>query len=346
MLIVMRHGAPEEDIRRVAATIEEMGYQARPMPGKQRTTIGLVGNDGRVDGSRLAALPGVQEIIHVTQPYKQVSREWKGESTVVRLPGGLSVGGDEVVVMAGPCSVESERQILDAAWAVREAGATVLRAGAYKPRSSPYSFQGLGRAGLKLLVRAREETGLLIVTEAMDGEEMEFVAEMADIIQLGARNMQNYSLLKRAGRSGKPILLKRGLSATIQELLLSAEYILAEGNPNVILCERGVRGFDPATRNIFDLSAIAVVHGLSHLPIIADPSHGTGHRDMVIPMARAAVAAGADGLLVEVHPSPDRALSDGAQSLYPEQFDRMMKETRLIAEAIGRRVAEPIGIRA
>jgi len=346
MLIVMRHGAAEEEIQRVTATIEEMGYQARPMPGKQRTTVGLVGNDGRVDGSRLAALPGVQEIIHVTQPYKQVSREWKPESTVVRLPGGLSVGGDEVVVMAGPCSVESERQIIDAAWAVREAGATVLRAGAYKPRSSPYSFQGLGRAGLKLLARAREETGLLIVTEAMDGEEMEFVAETADIIQLGARNMQNYSLLKRAGRSGKPILLKRGLSATIQELLLSAEYILAEGNPNVILCERGVRGFDPATRNIFDLSAIAVVHGLSHLPIIADPSHGTGHRDMVIPMARAAVAAGADGLLVEVHPNPDRALSDGAQSLYPEQFDRMMKEIRLIAEAIGRRVAEPVGIRA
>jgi 3-deoxy-7-phosphoheptulonate synthase len=346
MLIVMRHGAPEEDIRRVAATIEEMGYQARPMPGKQRTTIGLVGNDGRVDGSRLAALPGVQEIIHVTKPYKQVSREWKADSTLVRLPGGLTVGGDEVVVMAGPCSVESEQQILESARAVREAGATVLRAGAYKPRSSPYSFQGMGRAGLKLLARAREETGLLIVTEAMDAEEMDFVAEVADIIQLGARNMQNYSLLKRAGRSGKPILLKRGLSATIQELLLSAEYILAEGNPNVILCERGVRGFDPATRNIFDLSAIPVVHGLSHLPIIADPSHGTGHRDMVIPMARAAVAAGADGLLVEVHPSPDRALSDGAQSLYPEQFERMMKEARLIAEAIGRHVAEPAEIRA
>jgi 3-deoxy-7-phosphoheptulonate synthase len=346
MLIVMRHGAPEEDIRRVVETIEEMGYQARPMPGKQRTTVGLVGNDGRVDGSRLAALPGVQEIIHVTRPYKQVSREWKPESTVVRLPGGLTVGGDEVVVMAGPCSVESERQILDAARAVREAGATVLRAGAFKPRSSPYSFQGLGRPGLKLLVRAREETGLLIVTEAMDDEGMDAVAEIADIIQIGARNMQNYSLLKHAGRSGKPILLKRGLSATIQELLLSAEYILAEGNPNVILCERGVRGFDPATRNLLDLSAIPVVHGLSHLPIIADPSHGTGHRDMVIPMARAAVAAGADGLLVEVHPNPDRALSDGAQSLYPDQFDRMMKETRLIAEAIGRRIAEPAGIRA
>jgi 3-deoxy-7-phosphoheptulonate synthase len=346
MLIVMRHGAPEEDVRRVVATIEEMGYQARPMPGKQRTTVGLVGNDGRVDGSRLAALPGVQEIIHVTKPYKQVSREWKPDSTVIRLPGGLTVGGDEVIVMAGPCSVESERQILEAARMVREAGATVLRAGAFKPRSSPYSFQGLGRAGLKLLGRAREETGLLIVTEAMDGEGMDWVAEVADIIQIGARNMQNYSLLKHAGRAGKPILLKRGLSATIQELLLSAEYILAEGNPNVILCERGVRGFDPATRNLFDLSALPVVHGLSHLPIIADPSHGTGHRDMVIPMARAAVAAGADGLLVEVHPTPDRALSDGAQSLYPEQFDRMMKETRLIAEAIGRRVAEPAGIRA
>lgn len=346
MLIVMRHGAPEEDIRRVAATIEEMGYQARPMPGRQRTTVGLVGNDGRVDASRLAALPGVQEIIHVTKPYKQVSREWKPESTVVRLPGGITVGGDDVVVMAGPCSVETERQILAAARAVREAGATVLRAGAFKPRSSPYSFQGLGLAGLTLLAQARDETGLLIVTEAMDPEGMDAVAEVADIIQIGARNMQNYSLLKCAGRAGKPILLKRGLSATIQELLLSAEYILAEGNPNVILCERGVRGFDPATRNLLDLSAIPVVHGLSHLPIIADPSHGTGHRDMVMPMAKAAVAGGADGLLVEVHPTPDRALSDGAQSLYPEQFERLMKELRLIAEAIGRRVAEPLGVRA
>jgi 3-deoxy-7-phosphoheptulonate synthase len=345
MLIVMRHGAPEEDIRRVAATIEEMGYQARPMPGRQRTTVGLVGNDGRVDASRLAALPSVQEIIHVTKPYKQVSREWKPESTMIRLPGGLTIGGDEVVVMAGPCSVESEQQILAAARAVRESGATILRAGAYKPRSSPYSFQGMGQSGLELLVRAREETGLLIVTEAMDAEGMDAVLEVADIVQIGARNMQNYSLLKLAGRIRKPVLLKRGLSATIQELLLSAEYILAEGNPNVVLCERGVRGFDAATRNLLDLSAIPVVHGLSHLPIIADPSHGTGHRDMVMPMAKAAVAGGADGLLVEVHPTPDRALSDGAQSLYPEQFDRLMKEVRLIAEAIGRRVAEPAELR-
>jgi 3-deoxy-7-phosphoheptulonate synthase len=346
MLIVMRHGAPQEDVDRVVAAIEEMGYQARPMPGHQRTTVGLVGNDGRVDGSRLAALPGVHEIIHVTKPYKQVSREWQAEPTIIRLPGGLTVGGDDVVVMAGPCSVESESQILEAARLVREAGATVLRAGAFKPRSSPYSFQGMGRKGLGLLARAREETGLLIVTEAMDNEGLDQVLEVADIVQIGARNMQNYSLLKHAGRAGKPVLLKRGLSATIQELLLSAEYILAEGNRQVILCERGVRGFDTATRNLFDLSAIPVVHGLSHLPILADPSHGTGHRDMVIPMARAAVAAGADGLLVEVHPHPERALSDGAQSLYPEQFERLMRETRIIVEAIGRRVAEPAGARA
>ena len=346
MLIVMRHGASDEEVRRVCDVIIEMGYQARPMPGRQRTTVGLVGNDGRVDGSRIEALSGVQEVIHVSKPYKQVSREWKAESTIVSLPGGLTIGGEDVVVMAGPCSVESEQQILAAAEAVREAGATVLRAGAFKPRSSPYSFQGLGVEGLHLLRLAKAETGLLIVTEAMDPEGADQVAEVADIIQIGARNMQNYSLLKRAGKLQKPVLLKRGLSATIQELLLSAEYILAEGNPNVILCERGVRGFDPATRNIFDLSAIPVVHGLSHLPIIADPSHGTGHREMVIPMARAAVAAGADGLLVEVHPNPDRALSDGAQSLYPEQFERMMKEVRLIAEAIGRRVAEAAGARA
>jgi 3-deoxy-7-phosphoheptulonate synthase len=341
MLVVMRRGAPEEAIRRVVAVIEEMGYQAHSMAGRQRTAIGVIGNEGRVDPSRLSALPGVQEIIHVTPPYKQVSREWKPESSVIRLPGGLTIGGDEIVVMAGPCSVETEAQIMAAALAVREAGATVLRAGAYKPRSSPYSFQGLGKPGLKLLAQAREETGLLIVTEAMDPESVDQVAAVADIIQVGARNMQNYSLLKKVGRAGKPVLLKRGMAATIQELLLSAEYILAEGNPDVILCERGVRGFDAATRNLFDLSAIPLVHSMSHLPIIADPSHGTGHRDMVAPMARAAVAAGADGILVEVHPSPEGALSDGAQSLYPEQFDRMMREIRLIADAIGRRIAEP-----
>ncbi|HTK42683.1 MAG TPA: 3-deoxy-7-phosphoheptulonate synthase [Gemmatimonadales bacterium] len=346
MLVVMRHGASEQEIQQVAAAIEQMGYEARIMPGRQRTTVGLVGNDGRVDPSRLAGLPGVQECIPVTKPYKQVSREWRAQPTIVQFPGGLTIGGDDVVVMAGPCSVESGTQILEAAHAVREAGATMLRGGAFKPRSSPYSFQGLGRKGLDLLARAREETGLLIVTEAMDPEDLDAVADVADLVQIGARNMQNYSLLKRAGRARKPVLLKRGLAATIQELLLSAEYILAEGNPNVILCERGVRTFDSATRNLFDLAAVAVVHGLSHLPIVADPSHGTGHRDMVTPMARAAVAAGADGLLVEVHPNPEEALSDGAQSLYPVQFSQLMREVRLIAEAIGRRVAEPAGMRA
>ncbi len=346
MLIVMRHGATDAEIQRVVAVIEELGYKAQPMPGAQRTAVGLVGNDGRVDASRLEALPGVQEIIHVSRPYKQVSREWKSENTLVRLPGGVAVGGTEVVAIAGPCSVESERQILEAARQVREAGAVILRGGAWKPRTSPYAFQGLGLPGLKLLAKAREETGLLICTEAMDPEGVGYVAEVADIIQIGARNMQNFSLLKAAGRAKKPVLLKRGMSATIEELLLSAEYLLAEGNHAVILCERGIRGFDTATRNVFDLTAIPVVHNLSHLPIVADPSHGTGLRDKVIPMARAAVAAGADGIIVEVHPHPDQALSDGAQSLFPDQFAQLMREVRVIAEVIGRRVAEPASVGA
>jgi 3-deoxy-7-phosphoheptulonate synthase len=346
VLIVMRHGATDEEVRRVVAVIEEMGYHARPMPGAQRTAVGLVGNDGRVDASRLEGLPGVQEVIHVSKPYKQVSREWKPENTVVHLPGGVSVGGAEVVAIAGPCSVETERQIIAAARLVKEAGAVILRGGAWKPRTSPYSFQGLGRPGLKLLAKARAETGLLICTEAMDPEGVGYVAEVADIIQIGARNMQNFSLLKAAGRAKKPVLLKRGISATIEELLLSAEYLLAEGNHEVILCERGIRGFDTATRNVFDLTAIPVVHKLSHLPIIADPSHGTGLRDKVLPMARAAVAAGADGIMVEVHPNPEQALSDGAQTLYPEQFAQLMREVRVIAEVIGRRVAEPAAVGA
>ncbi len=345
MLIVMRHGASAEEIRGVVAAIEEMGYQARAMPGKQRTAVGLVGNDGKVDASRLEGLPGVLEIIHVTQPYKQVSREWKGENTLIHLPGGVTIGGDDVVVMAGPCSVESETQILTAARAVREAGAVVLRGGAFKPRTSPYSFQGLGKRGLELLARAREETGLLVVTEVMDSEDVDLVTRYADILQVGARNMQNYSLLKRVGRTGKPVLLKRGIAATITELLLAAEYILAEGNPQVILCERGVRSFDTATRFLFDLTAIPLVHKLSHLPIVADPSHGTGLRDKVIPMARAAVAAGADGLLIEVHPDPAHALSDGAQSLAPDQFAELMRQAHAIAEVIGRRIAEPAEVR-
>ncbi|HEY1952221.1 MAG TPA: 3-deoxy-7-phosphoheptulonate synthase [Gemmatimonadaceae bacterium] len=338
MLVVMQHDATAKDVERVVSIIQEMGYDARPMPGAQRTAVGLVGNDGRVDASRLEALPGVAQIIHVTQPYKQVSREWRAENTIVDLGKGVTVGGDTVVVIGGPCSVESEEQILSAARMVKAAGGTALRGGAFKPRSSPYSFQGLGKKGLEFLARAGRESGLPVVTEAMDSEGAQIVAELADCIQIGARNMQNYSLLKTVGKMRKPVLLKRGMAATINELLLSAEYILAEGNENVILCERGVRSFDPAARNMFDLTAIPIVHRLSHLPIIADPSHGTGLRDKVIPMARAAIAAGADGVMIEMHPEPDRALSDGAQSLYPDQFSQLVGELRAVASAIGRSV--------
>ena len=332
------HATPDQ-IERVVQVIEEMGYQARPMPGSQRTTVGLVGNDGRVDGSRIEALPGVAEVIHVSKPYKQVSREWKQENTLVRIAPGVVFGGEHIQIIAGPCSVESEEQIVTAARQVRAAGATALRGGAFKPRSSPYSFQGLGKRGLDFLAVARRETGLAIVTEALDEEGIHQVAEVADCIQIGARNMQNYSLLRAAGRAGKPVLLKRGMAATITDLLMSAEYILAEGNDQVILCERGIRSFDTMTRNLFDLTAIPLVQKLSHLPMVADPSHGTGLRDKVTPMARAAVAAGADGIIVEVHPNPDRALSDGAQSLYPEQFASLVEELRAIASAIGRSVA-------
>jgi 3-deoxy-7-phosphoheptulonate synthase len=316
-----------------------MGYQARPMPGSQRTAVGLVGNDGAVDDSLIAELPGVAQVIHVSNPYKQVSREWKPENTVVTIAPGVSFGAEEIPVIAGPCSVESEEQIVEAARAVRAAGAVALRGGAFKPRSSPYSFQGLGRKGLALLAKAKLETGLAIVTEAMDDEGAHLVAEVADCIQIGARNMQNYSLLKTAGRIGKPVLLKRGMAATIQDLLLSAEYVLSEGNPHVILCERGLRSFDTTSRNLFDLTAIPIVHQLSHLPIVADPSHGTGRRDKILPMSRAAIAAGADGVIIEVHPHPDKALSDGAQSLNPEQFADLMKAMRRVAEAVDRQIA-------
>ena len=339
MLVVMTHDATPEQVVRVVKVIEEMGYQACPMPGAQRTSVGLVGNDGRVDGSRLESLDGVAEVIHVSKPYKQVSREWRQENTLVTIAPGVVFGGEEIPIIAGPCSVESEQQILLAARQVRDAGGAALRGGAYKPRSSPYSFQGLGKQGLQLLALARRETGLPIVTEALDDEGAHLVAEVADCIQIGARNMQNYSLLRTVGRIGKPVLLKRGMSATITDLLMSAEYILAEGNNQVILCERGIRSFDPSTRNLFDLTAIPLVQKLSHLPMVADPSHGTGLRDKVLPMGRAAIAAGADGLLVEVHPDPDQALSDGGQSLFPDQFARLVREARTIAEAIGRSVA-------
>ena len=344
MLVVMENNATEEQVAVVVRAIEEMGYQARPMPGGQRTAVGLVGNDGRVDGSRIEALPGVAEVIHVSKPYKQVSREWKQENTIVTIGEGCSFGGEEIQMIAGPCSVESEHQIVTAARAVKQAGATALRGGAFKPRSSPYSFQGMGKHGLELLALARRETGLPIVTEALDEEGAHLVAEYADCIQIGARNMQNYSLLRAVGRIGKPVLLKRGMAATITDLLLSAEYLLAEGNDQVILCERGIRSFDTMTRNLFDLTAIPLVQKLSHLPMIADPSHGTGLRDKVTPMGRAAIAAGADGLLIEVHPNPDKALSDGAQSLFPDQFGQLVTELRTIANAIGRRVGTlPVG---
>ena len=343
MLVVMQSGATEGDVEAVCDAIRAMGFQPVPMPGAQRTTVGLVGNDRQVDGSHIAAMAGVAQIIYVSKPYKQVSREWRPQNTLVTIAPGVTFGGPTIPIIAGPCSVESEEQIVLAARQVRDAGGAALRGGAFKPRSSPYSFQGLGRKGLELLALARAETGLPIVTEALDEEGAHHVAEVADCIQIGARNMQNYALLRTIGRLGKPVLLKRGMAATITDLLMSAEYLLAEGNTQVILCERGIRSFDPATRNLFDLTAIPLVQKLSHLPIVADPSHGTGLRDKVIPMGRAAIAAGADGLLVEMHPNPDRAMSDGGQSLFPEQFARLVRETRAIAEAIGRSLAPPPG---
>jgi len=342
MLVVMKHGASETEVQAVVDEIERLGYEARAMPGKQRTTVGLMGNDGGVDAARIQGLLGVLEIIPVTKPYKQVSREWRDSDTVVELDNGVRFGGEQINIIAGPCAVEGAQDILDIAHRLKAAGATVLRGGAFKPRTSPYSWQGLGEEGLKMLARAREATGMAIVTEALDPEGVDLVAQYADIIQIGARNMQNYPVLRRAGRSNTPVLLKRGMSATIDELLLAAEYILAEGNDQVILCERGVRSFDTHTRNVLDLTAIPVVKALSHLPIIADPSHGTGIRDKVIPMARAAVAAGADGLMVEVHANPPEARSDGAQSLYPEQFRELMGQIRMIADAIGRELQQPV----
>ncbi len=339
MLVVMRSDAAGEEISSIIQTIEELGFQAREIRGVQRTAIGIVGSVDGLDESSLRGLPGVSEIIRITRPFKLVSREWKPENTVVAVSDCVSFGGKSIPIIAGPCSVESEAQIIEAATVARAAGATLLRGGAFKPRSSPYSFQGLGIDGLKLLARARELTGLPIVTEAIDPQGINIVSEYADIVQIGARNMQNYSLLKEAGKIEKPILLKRGLASTITELLLSAEYILTEGNDRVILCERGIRGFDTPARNIFDLTSIPIIQGLSHLPIIADPSHGTGSREYVPSMALAAVAAGADGLMVEMHPDPARALSDGAQSLYPAQLTELVTQIKEIASTIGREVA-------
>jgi 3-deoxy-7-phosphoheptulonate synthase len=341
MLVVMERGATAEQVHEVARRIEAMGLQSRTLTGRQRTAVAVLGNESSVDAGRFADLGGIKACVPISEPYRQAAREWQPENTVVRLATGVAIGGDEVVVMAGPCSVESERQIIETARRVRDAGATVLRGGAFKPRTSPYSFQGLGEPGLLWLAQARSETGLAVVTEVMDTESVDLVARHADVLQVGARNMQNFSLLRRVGRAGKPVLLKRGYAATVSELLQAAEYLLAEGNEQVILCERGVRGFDGATRFVLDLAAIPLVHRLSHLPIVADPSHGTGIRGKVLPMARAAVAAGADGLLIEVHPAPERALSDGDQSISPEEFLELMRQCRAIADVVGRRIAEP-----
>ncbi len=335
MLIVMDSQATAEDVRRVVAAVEGVGLTAHAIPGAQRTAIGVTGNRGSVESAAFENLPGVAEVIAVTAPYKLVSRETKREDTVVSV-GGVAVGGQNVVVVAGPCAVESEKQALDIARHVRDAGATLYRGGAFKPRTSPYSFQGLGEAGLKILARVREETGLPIVTEVLDTENAELVAEYADCLQIGARNMQNFALLKKVGRMRKPVLLKRAMSATIEEFLLSAEYILSEGNYEVMLCERGVRTFANHTRNTLDLSVIPYVKRISHLPILVDPSHGTGKRLKVLPMSRAAVAAGSDGLLIEVHDHPELALSDGPQALLPDMFAQLMKEVRLLAPVVGR----------
>jgi 3-deoxy-7-phosphoheptulonate synthase len=335
MLIVMDVAASAEDVRRVVETVQSLGLQAHPIPGAQRTAIGITGNRGIVEPAAFENLPGVAEVIPVSAPYKLVSREAKRETTVVSV-GGVPVGGERLALAAGPCAIESERMAIEIGLAVRRAGANLFRGGAFKPRTSPYSFQGLGREGLTILAKVRAETGLPIVTEVLDTDDVDIVAEHADCVQIGARNMQNFSLLKRVGRLRKPVLLKRGMAATIEELLLSAEYLLAEGNYQVILCERGVRTFADHTRNTLDLSAVPYVQRISHLPILVDPSHGTGKRLKVLPLSRAAIAVGADGLLIEVHNHPDAALSDGPQAILPEMFAKLVDEARLLAPVVGR----------
>ena len=344
MVIVMKERATDAQIDAVIAQLIEMGFDVHPSVGVNRTVIGAVGQ-GNGDPQLLAVQEGVHEVLRITEPYKLASRTYKPENTVVTV-GDVKIGGEEVIVMAGPCSAESEAQVETTAAAVKRSGAKILRGGAFKPRSSPYSFQGLGEAGLRMLRAAADRHDLKLITEVMEVSQIELIESYADILQVGARNMQNFSLLRELGRAQKPVLLKRGISATIEEWLLSAEYVLAGGNKNVILCERGIRTFESYTRNTLDISAIPVVQQLSHLPVIVDPSHGTGRRDKVASMARAAVAAGADGLIIEVHRDPDKALSDGAQSMFPAQFERLMAELRVIAPAIGRSICvEPVARR-
>ena len=337
MLVVMQQGASEAQIQAVIDRMVGEGYDVHRSTGVMHTVLGGVGGKVDVDLEIFEVMEGVKEAHRIASPYKLASRNFNPGGTVVKI-NGVAIGGERVVVMAGPCSVESREQIDEVAQQVARAGATVIRGGAFKPRSSPYSFQGLGAEGLQMMRSAADRNGLLVVSEVMDQTQIPLVAEYSDILQVGARNMQNFNLLRELGKLRKPVLLKRGIAATIEELLLSAEYIMAGGNYDVILCERGIRTFETYTRNTMDISAIPVVKKLSHLPMVADPSHGTGRRDKVAPMARAAVAAGADGLLIEVHPDPDRALSDGAQSLRPEQFEELMQQLRMIAPAVGRTI--------
>jgi len=337
MIVVMKKNATENQIAKVIEKINQSGLKAHTSKGEIVTIIGIIGDERKVPEAQIRSLDGVEKLMPVLAPYKLASRDFKPENSIITVDG-VEIGGNEVIIMAGPCSVESRAQIIDTATAIKKAGAKILRGGAFKPRTSPYSFQGLGEEGLKLLKEAKEETGMPIITEVMDTRNVQLVCKYADILQLGARNMQNYDLLKEVGKCKRPVLLKRGMSATITEWLMSAEYIMAEGNHNVILCERGIRTFETYTRNTLDLNAVPAVKELTHLPIVADPSHGTGKYSLVAPMSKAAVAAGADGLLIEVHPNPEKSVSDADQTISTKRFEKLMDELRLIANAIGRKI--------
>lgn len=336
MIIVMRPGASNKEVNHLVGKIKKLGLRPWISKGVERTIVGVIGEEDIIRIQPLEAFPGVEKVLPILKPYKLASRDFKKENSVIDLGGGIKVGGKKIVIMAGPCSVENEKLLINIAKDVKKAGATVLRGGAFKPRTSPYAFQGLGVKGLKFLANAKKETGLLIVTEVMDARDVEVISKYADILQIGARNMQNFNLLKEVGKTKKPILLKRGMSNTVKEFLMSAEYILSEGNFNVILCERGIRTFEDATRFTLDIAAVPVVKSLSHLPIIVDPSHAAGKWGLVEPLAKAAVACGSDGLIVEVHPKPEEAMSDGEQSLLPENFEHLMSEVNKVAEAVGR----------
>ena len=338
MIIVLRPDATKKQLDHLVARIKKLGLKPWISKGVERTIVGVIGEEDIIRTQPLEVFPGVERVLSILKPYKLASRDFKKEDSVIDIGSGLKIGGEKVIVMAGPCSIENEELLIDIAKKVKKSGASILRGGAFKPRTSPYSFQGLGLRGLKFLAEAKRQTGLKIVTELMDVRDLELLLKYADIIQIGARNMQNFNLLKEVGKTKKPILLKRGMSSTVKEFLMSAEYILSEGNFNVILCERGIRTFEDATRFTMDVSAIPLIKSLSHLPIIADPSHATGKWGLVSPVSKAAVAAGADGLIIEVHPNPEEALSDGEQSLLPENFDKLMKEMKKVAAAVGREI--------